>query len=158
MGIFGGRLSFLDDVDKFTLKNNAGSTANTNHNTQWSYALNIFQTRLKKILPNFYGGFRYSSGLGYSITTSKNNNEQTSIFTQPASTVTTSSIKQNSIAANVGITSQFYYFITPQWGLSANIGYLDATFSHNFKAKTWSFNTYSSFNGFGLGLFKILHQ
>jgi hypothetical protein len=155
---FGTHLLLLDIADKITNTNNAGSFSSTNHTTQLSYTLDVFQTRLKKILPNFYGGFRYSSGLGYSVSFSKNTSEQTSILTQPASTTTSGLTNQNSITVNVGITSQFYYFITPKWGLSANIGNLNAYFTHNFKVKTWSFDTYSGFGGVGFGLFKILNQ
>jgi hypothetical protein len=153
---FGGNLSFRDDLSQSTNKNNVSISTITNHTTQWAYTLNIFQTRLKKLLPNFYGGFRYSSGLGYSIATTKNTSEQTSLIALPAPQATSLSSKGNSIAANVGITSQFYYFITPKWGLSANIGYANAYFTHDFKAKIWSLNTNSSFNGIGFGLFKIL--
>jgi hypothetical protein len=154
---FGGSLFFRDDLSQSRTLNNLVTSSNTNHTTQWSYTLNIFQTRLKKLLPNFYGGFRYSSGLGYSVATLKNTSEQTTLIALPAPTATSFSTKSSSVTANVGITSQFYYFITPKWGLSANIGYANADFTHDFKAKTWAFNTSSSFNGFGFGLFKILN-
>jgi hypothetical protein len=155
---FGGNLSFSNQVDKSTIQNNTGSSINTNRLTYFTFGLNIFQTKLKKIRPNFYGGFRYNSGLSYSLSSFKNTNELTSTFTQPASLSTTSSTKQNDASINIGITSQFYYFITPKWGLSANIGYVDVTLGHNFTDKIWSFNTNSGFNGVGFGLFKILHQ
>jgi hypothetical protein len=154
---FGTRLLLLDNLDGFTNKTNTSSSKSSNHNTQFSFTFNVFQTRLKKLLPNFYGGFRYSSGLGYSVTTSKSTAEQQSIFAQPTSTATNTSNKYNSVTINVGITSQFYYFISPKWGLSANIGYVNAFFTHNFKAKIWAFDTSASFNGFGLGVFKILY-
>jgi hypothetical protein len=153
----GGNLSYSNQTDKSTNKNNNGSSISSNSATSFSFGVNIFQTKLKKILPNFYGGLRYNSGLGYALASYKGTNEQTGLFTQPASPPTTSSDKQNSASVNIGITSQFYYFITPKWGLSANIGYIDATLGHNFKNKIWSFNANSGFNGFGLGLFKILH-
>jgi hypothetical protein len=154
---FGTRLLLLDNLDGFANKTNTSSSKNSNHNTQFSFAFNVFQTRLKRLLPNFYGGFRYSSGLGYSVTTSKSTAEQQNFFAQPTSTATNTSNKYNSVVINVGVTSQFYYFITPKWGLSANIGYLNASFMHNFKAKIWAFDTSSSLNGFGLGVFKILY-
>lgn len=153
---FGSRLSLMDDASKFTAMNNAGTSINSDHSTQWSFALNIFQTRVKKLLPNFYGGFRYSSGLGYAISTSKNTTEQKSASNQPISTTTFGPLSQNSVTVNAGITAQFYYFMTPKWGLSANMGNINAYFTHNLKAKTWSFDTYSGFGGVGFGLFKIL--
>jgi hypothetical protein len=155
---FETRLTFLDNLNGFRNKTSTGGSTNSNRNTQFSYTLNVFQTRLRKLLPNFYGGFRYSSGLGYSVTTSKSTTEQINSPTQPPSTTSSSSNKFNTITLNVGVTSQFYYFITPRWGLSANIGYVNAYLTHNFKAKIWSFDTYSSLNGFGLGVFKILEH
>jgi hypothetical protein len=153
---FGGNFSFTDDVVKTTNKNNSSSTFNTSHSTGFSFSPTIFRTRLKKLMPSLYGGFRYYGSIGYSMGKSNSTEEFTSIASQSASTTSTFSTKQNNVHAGIGLTSQFYYFITPKWGLSANIGYIDMSFGRNLESKNWAFNTYSGFNNFGFGLFKIL--
>jgi hypothetical protein len=155
---FGGNFSFADNANKSTNKNSLGSTLNTNHSIGFSFSPTIFRTHLKKLMPNLYGGFRYYGSIGYSTNKSSSTNEFTSTVSQPASTASSFSLKQNSVNAGIGLTSQFYYFITQKWGLSANIGYLDMSFVRDLKSKNWSFNTYSGFNNFGFGLFKILDK
>jgi hypothetical protein len=153
---FGGNFSFADATNKSMSINSSGRTLDNSHSMGFSFSPIIFRTQLKKLMPNFYGGFRYYGSIGYSINTNKNANEFISLATPPASTASSFSNKTNSIGASIGITSQFYYFITPKWGLSANIGYADMGFGRNFESKNWSFNAYSTFNGVGFGVFKIL--
>lgn len=155
---FGGNLSFADNANKSTNKNSLGSTLNTNHSIGFAFSPTIFRTHLKKLMPSLYGGFRYYGSIGYSINKSNNATEFTSTVSQSASTTSSFSLKQNSVNADIGLTSQFYYFITPKWGLSANIGYINMSFVSNLESKNWSFNTYSGFNNFGFGLFKILDK
>jgi hypothetical protein len=155
---FSGNFSFTDNVANSTNKNNLSSTFNTSHSTGFSLSPTIFRIHLKKLMPSLYGGFRYYGSIGYSMSKNNNTNEFTSTVSQPASTTSTSSTKQNSVNAGIGLTSQFYYFITPKWGLSANIGYIDMSFGRSLESKNWSFNTYSGFNNFAFGLFKILDK
>lgn len=144
---FGGSLSFLQQSSSFISKNAFNNTITSNL-AGFSFAPTIFQTRLKKLAPNFYGGIRYAANMGYTITQSENNYQQSG---------TSSPNVQSSGRISMGITSQFYYFMTPQWGLSANIGYANMGFGRYFESKTWAFNTDAGFGGLGFGLFKMLN-